>query len=202
MAQLTNGNDRLLYSGAEDDPIPTIRDCAVLPGHGGNYALNVVWERSGRRFGASVQLQYHSPLDGVILIDQASGEQLVLSIADVRAFLANGYEFDRESPVYFSELRPELPPRIAVTVRHSTAMGGGTMALFRYVNWLTDMGAEVTVFSDDFHPRWTTLNARFRCITDDRSRYGIGAQTSSSRRADLRLLGQFRKLPPSIGIRL
>jgi glycosyltransferase involved in cell wall biosynthesis len=84
--------------------------------------------------------------------------------------LAGGYDFTKASlPHDWSETG--IPPSVGVVVRWSEALGGGTIVLCRYVNWLAALGCKVTVYSNDLErPTWMGLNADFRSILDPHAR--------------------------------
>jgi glycosyltransferase involved in cell wall biosynthesis len=62
-------------------------------------------------------------------------------------------------------------PSVAFTVKCSTTMGGGTLNVFEYANWLYSLGVDVAVYSDDKPPDWMDLKGRFYHIEDVRERY-------------------------------
>jgi glycosyltransferase involved in cell wall biosynthesis len=63
------------------------------------------------------------------------------------------------------------PPEVAVLVRAGSSLGGGTIILYRYANWLVELGCRVTVYSDDQrHPSWANLKAAYRTIIDPQER--------------------------------
>ena len=147
-----------------------IRECTVSPGHDGAFELKVSCEIEGTSFGCTAEMPYDAPFDELRVTNSSGGRATVTS-RDLAQYLSSGYDFDRESGAYLAALEPNEPPRVAFTIRYSSAMGGGTINLYRYINWLTDLGIDVAVYSDDVPPAWTTLNARFICIDDDQQRY-------------------------------
>lgn len=63
-------------------------------------------------------------------------------------------------------------PRIAFTVLAGSQRGGGTLQLYRYANWLVDLGFSVTIYSNDpIYPDWADLKARYLYTLDGYERY-------------------------------
>ena len=140
--------------------------CTITPRHDGTYDLFLRWALGGRDQDATWNIPYGTPLDRLTWADRETGEELVLTRERLSAFLSCGYDIARQSSRAAGE-----PPRVAFTVKHSTAMGGGTINLYRLANWLTDLGVEVAIYSDEAPPTWTTLNTRFHHIPDECERY-------------------------------
>lgn len=156
-------------------PAVVIRDCSISPRHDGSFVLTFSFEREGVVIEGTTKVNYDASLDEVTLAC-LSDEQVTVTYREILDHLSARYDFERESVSCCPGGQPEMPPSIAFTVRHSTAMGGGTLNIFRYINWLTDLGCRVTVYSDDYPPAWMSVNARFKCITDDQARYGAIAE--------------------------
>ena len=52
--------------------------------------------------------------------------------------------------------------RLAVTCHDPQQVGGGNTILFRYINWLAELGVQTTVYSCGAPPTWTRVEACFR----------------------------------------
>jgi len=83
----------------------------------------------------------------------------------------NGYVFPTEVS------NAKVQPRVAFTIKSSSAKGGGTINVYRYVNWLVALGVDVTIYSNDQKPDWTTVSARFVVEQDDAKRYALIDET-------------------------
>jgi glycosyltransferase involved in cell wall biosynthesis len=84
--------------------------------------------------------------------------------------ICGGYDFAAAcaQPTWSAERKP----RIAFTVLAGSQRGGGTIQLYRYANWLVDLGFSVTIYSDDATPpAWADLKARYVAIESDIPRY-------------------------------
>lgn len=101
-------------------------------------------------------------------LKNVDGSTLNITLPELFKVIANGYN-------YATALQHTLPknPRIAMTVMAGSQKGGGTIQLYRYANWLTDLGYRVTIYSNDqcSSPTWTNLKCHYRVIADDYARY-------------------------------
>ena len=74
--------------------------------------------------------------------------------------LLDGYNFYNEREKYLSEKIAH--PEIAFTCHDPNIIGGGNVILFRLINWLSDLGIKVTVYSCGKPPSWKRVSARFK----------------------------------------
>jgi len=143
-----------------------LRDCTIVPSREGTYGLLLHCEIDGRPLTCGSAVAYDSPLNEIAVKDGDEGRTGVVTAADLCACLGRGYDLGAQPP-----LPREGPARVAFTVRAGDTMGGGTINLYRCVNWLAEMGVEVAVYSDSLAPEWTSVNARYHSIRDASARY-------------------------------
>lgn len=150
---------------------PRLGACAVVPTFEGeaHVALSLVEPERTRVVVARLPLS--GTVEGASVRHPTSGKLLRFAPAEILEALCSGYDVERE--VRRAAARPAAgkPVQVAFTLRASTVRGGGPATVFRYVNWLADMGVEVSVYSDDHPPSWLAVNARFHRIPDAPERY-------------------------------
>ncbi|MBK9517839.1 MAG: glycosyltransferase [Anaeromyxobacter sp.] len=144
---------------------------AIDPGHDGTFELAVTFQEGLHRFGGRARFPCAAPLGAPSLPNPVTGAAVAVTPGDLLDFLANGYDQPREAAAVLAGAAAGASPRVAFTVRSSSVKGGGTLTLFRWVNWLAELGVAVAVYSDDYPPDWTTVNARFHCLPDPAVRY-------------------------------
>jgi glycosyltransferase involved in cell wall biosynthesis len=144
----------------------------IDPGFDGKYELHVEIVQDGRRYGGSARFPYSTPLGDFSFPCPATGAPIPFTSADIFDFLAAAYDLERASSRLLEQAASGAAPRVAFTVSASSVKGGGSIMLFRLVNWLSDLGVEVTVYSDDALPDWTSVNARFHRAVEPADRYG------------------------------
>lgn len=80
------------------------------------------------------------------------------------------YDFSKVPP--FKSVQRGEKPTIAFTVMSGSQVGGGTIQLYRYANWLSALGFSVTIYSNDQnYPSWAGLQGRYYGIDNDFERY-------------------------------
>jgi glycosyltransferase involved in cell wall biosynthesis len=77
---------------------------------------------------------------------------------ETRRALLNGYEFPAQVGPAGGTMR------IAFTAHDPAIIGGGNTILYRYINWLAELGVRVTLYSCGGLPHWTRVTARVRCF--------------------------------------
>lgn len=77
----------------------------------------------------------------------------------IKKSLLNGYQF----PEFPASL--ERGHKIAFTCHDPSIVGGGNLILFRYINWLSELGITSTVYSCGSLPSWTRVSAEFRLFS-------------------------------------
>lgn len=144
-----------------------IWNAGIEPDHDGTYQLELIFLEDGRRFGGCGRLPYSKVIGELKIQRPSNGGPVSVTSTDLLEHLAAGYDVERETSANLAT----APARVAFTVKSSSIKGGGTITLFRYANWLADLGVEVGIYSDDFPPEWTTVNARFHRFPDPAARY-------------------------------
>ncbi|WP_243688134.1 glycosyltransferase [Geotalea toluenoxydans] len=148
-----------------------ILNCFVSTTYDGLYHLCFDYRNSsGRIFTSMVTLPYGQELANLKLTDQ-HGNELNISGESLYAVFANSYDFAASSSEYFGNpAATSVKPAIAFTIRHSSIKG--PITVYRYINWLAELGFKVSVYSDDDPPDWVELKATFYKIVHDNGRYG------------------------------
>ncbi|WP_224983685.1 glycosyltransferase [Geomonas agri] len=163
-----NASDRPQRKTGSTTPIT---ECMVMAGEPGKFLLLLACEKNGVQHKGALSLPYTASLAPLTLAHRASGEQVTVTPEQIKDFLSYGYDFDTESEIYAAGRRTGERPRVAFLINDPTYMGGGTIVFCRYINWLADMGVEVTLYTEGPLPSWTTINARIRSIPDFKERY-------------------------------
>ena len=98
-----------------------------------------------------------------------------------------GYEFtDGLLSDYFNPkfLQPKTngvmlnrPPKIAFVMRYTDIMGGGVKVAYKHMQWLSDLGCEITIYSDAPKPEWINLPGKFIRVKDHYEINNINADT-------------------------
>lgn len=117
---------------------------------------------------AEQQIDASHGLASVELHDQQSGQSLTLTAHDIYRCWACSYDFQRE---WDSLLASGKRPSIAFTVLAGSVLGGGTIILYRFAQWLSELGFTVTIYSNDAAPGWIDLSCRYVSIENDDERY-------------------------------
>jgi len=144
----------------EPDPRP-LATCAVIPDHDGTWEIELRLEGGRRTPGGKVRLRCAEPVRAVAVPFLPEGQSRMVEPGEMLAHLSAGYDLERASAELAARRTAGEPARIAFTAVRTDLLGGGTNNLVRLANWLTDMGAEVGVYSDTPLPTWVQLNARF-----------------------------------------
>lgn len=76
----------------------------------------------------------------------------------------NGYSFPTDTP-------QSTPLKVAFTLKSSSVKGGGPIMVYRYAEWLSRLGIEVAIYSDDAPPERLTLSATFHYFEYEVERY-------------------------------
>jgi glycosyltransferase involved in cell wall biosynthesis len=89
--------------------------------------------------------------------NQASQPELFeIPLDEIRRALLGGYEM----PAQVGQAGEKA--RIAFTTHDPAVIGGGNTILFRYINWLAELGVPATLYSCGGTPHWTRVCARVR----------------------------------------
>lgn len=105
------------------------------------------------------EIPYLAPLSSYI-----SGTGVALNEEVILRSWLNGYSFPTDIPL-------PRPPRVAFTLKSSSVKGGGPIMVYRYAEWLSRLGVEVAIYSDDLPPDWISLAAKFHYFENEVDRY-------------------------------
>ncbi|MEW6571399.1 MAG: glycosyltransferase family 4 protein [Nitrospirota bacterium] len=83
-----------------------------------------------------------------------------ISDNEIKKSLLDGYNFQSECISYQSDHANDI--QIAFTCHDPNIIGGGNIILFRFINWLSDLGVKAIVYSCGSLPTWTRVCAKFR----------------------------------------
>ncbi|MBF0529063.1 MAG: glycosyltransferase, partial [Deltaproteobacteria bacterium] len=85
----------------------------------------------------------------------------------IKTALLGGYDFSKASTKLLHKASSN-PIRVAFTCHDPSIRGGGNTIIFRYANWLEELGIPVSIYSCGRPPFWTRVQARFRFFSDYR----------------------------------
>ncbi|MEW6571398.1 MAG: glycosyltransferase, partial [Nitrospirota bacterium] len=149
-------------------------DCQFIPNLDGYYTIRIscIFDTK-ETFTIQSRLSYTEPLQVIRIIDPFTKKSFKITPNSIFSLWANGYDFIKESQNFLkNRLTINIKPRVAFTVLNSSILGGGPSIIFRYANWLADLGVDVAIYSNDSPPQWISLNkVRFHNIPDDPQRY-------------------------------
>lgn len=69
-------------------------------------------------------------------------------------------------PVEKNKSKINRSPKVAFVMRYTDIIGGGVKVAFKHMQWLSDLGCEITIYSDAPKPEWTKLPGRFLRVKD------------------------------------
>jgi glycosyltransferase involved in cell wall biosynthesis len=153
--------------------VPPLEAVRFLPIADSRYALNIrMRSTEGRFFNAQSDFHYTAALDLFEAIDPFTKDRYNVSIQDIYRFWSAGYDFQKASEEYAVNVFQNGEKRsVAFTMMNSSVSGGGPMMVFRYANWLTDLGVDVRIYTNDKAPTWMDVKATFVVVNDDAERY-------------------------------
>ncbi|MBI4686998.1 MAG: glycosyltransferase [Nitrospirae bacterium] len=155
-------------------PAADVIDCVIIPRiDKGVFNTGMkIRGTDGQIFHLNGEWAYTDFRRGMTITNPLNGEKLNLTLKSIFELWSGRYDFEREAKNYLCTITSKMErPRIAFTIKNSIMLGGGTLILFRYVNWLVELGVDVAIYSDSKPPDWTTVKARFHHIPDPRERY-------------------------------
>jgi glycosyltransferase involved in cell wall biosynthesis len=176
----------------EPKPVPTIRDfiledsrlkvkkanvfysrlLVTEPAEEGLYSLRFGFKNISKKWENTVSASYTKPFEEFLAVDPQTNEDLLVTAKDIYRALRRGYDFSAARCLFDQrQIGKNSPPSVAFTVKNSSTLGGGTLNVFEYANWLYDLGVDVAVYSDDKLPDWIDVKSRFYHIADTRERY-------------------------------
>ena len=142
------------------------------PQEDGLYSLRFGFGSPDKQWENTVGIPYTEPFKEFLTVDPQTNEDLLVTAGDIYRALRRGYDFTAACSSFCQKkFGNDARPPVAFTVKNSRTLGGGTLNVFEYVNWLCDLGFDVGVYSDDKPPDWMEVKGRFYHIEDIRERY-------------------------------
>ncbi len=123
----------------------------------GGYQVNSVGSSILRRRNSFGETTPRSPVRRTK--EARSASLLEICGSEIKQGILQGYDFEAEAAASQGPIH-----EIAFTCHDPNIIGGGNTILFRLVNWLTQLGIRVTVYSCGSLPAWTRVEARFACF--------------------------------------
>ncbi len=161
-----------------DVPKITPSEVKVFPLFDGNYILDVSGiSKNGNSFNDKGILSYSESLKNLRFTDPYTNKRVTVSADAMFNLWSAGYDFTSELVKSYKKiLKSNDRISVAFTIRNSSILGGGSLILYRYINWLSSLGVDVAIYSDDVAPTWTDIKARFYHIKDEVERYASIAE--------------------------
>ncbi|MBN2183275.1 MAG: glycosyltransferase [Sedimentisphaerales bacterium] len=146
--------------------------CMPKTSSDGLYYLKFVLSNNNRQWDAEITNGYNEPFKEFTVVDPVTKENLLVTAKDIFDSLKRGYDFSA-AQAEFRRTRANINrrPSVAFTIKYSSIIGGGTLNVLEYANWLSDLGVDVAIYSNDKPPEWMEIKGRFYCIEDTRERY-------------------------------
>ncbi len=142
------------------------------PQEDGLYSLRFGFGNKDKQWENTIGIPYIEPFKEFITVDPQTNEDLLVTAEDIYRALRRGYDFiAARSSFGRKKFSNNARPSVAFTIRYSSVLGGGTLNVFKYANWLSDSGLDVAVYSDDKLPDCVNIKGRFYQIEDVRERY-------------------------------
>jgi glycosyltransferase involved in cell wall biosynthesis len=134
------------------------------------YVLEVEIIEHGLSTTNRVRRRYSDPVPHLLGTSPYTGQKIEISPALLYSIFSGGYNMSSQLSVR-AESSSGVRAKVAFTIKWPNVKGGGSMMVYRYANWLADLGIDVTIYADGNPPDWTSLNVHYiRCI-DEASRY-------------------------------
>jgi len=138
----------------------------------GTYNLHFVFGDNGKKWENKKIAPHTKAFKEFLVTSPDTREDFLITPRDVYQCLKQDYDFFAAySSFRQSRISGNSRPAVAFTVRDSSIVGGGTANVFRYANWLSDLGVDVAVYSDDKPPDWIDVKGKFHYIKDCQERY-------------------------------
>jgi glycosyltransferase involved in cell wall biosynthesis len=162
------------YSELPDAPISS---CRFIPRQDNSYALRMeVSASKDNFFVVECKGSLDQPFRAILVTDPFSGLLYKVNTRLLYEFWLNGYDFTREVRT-LQHRTDDAIPSVAFTVKWTSGVGGGPAMVYRFANWLTELGIRTTIYSSDPFPDWTDLKAVYKHIADDAARYAAIDET-------------------------
>lgn len=138
--------------------------CSVLPGTDETYAIQVEIIERGLSVISRVLRRYPEPVPRLLGTGPYTGKNFEISPAFLSSTFSGGYDLS-SNILARTESSSTVRMNVAFTIMWSNVKGGGTTMVYRYANWLADLGIDVTIYADEVPPEWTSINVRYiRCV--------------------------------------
>ncbi|MFN8008424.1 MAG: glycosyltransferase [Terriglobia bacterium] len=171
--------DGIQTSSAPDSEELVPTECQFYPWMDGTYSLWLrIADKDGQTFTVNGRLPYEIPPLVLNVSEPGSKNPHPIPIASVFKLWAGNYDLERaEQKMAQERLESGRVPSVAFTIRDSSILGGGTQIVYRYANWLSDLGIDVAIYSNDAPPAWMQIKGKFHQIEDDLARYAAIRET-------------------------
>ncbi len=156
-----------------NSPDVKLADLKITPTLNGNYILNALCHsNTGKFFNVSGTFPYTENFDPLKITDPFTKKEYKLTDSILYNFWTNNYNFSEASEnIQKNILNDSYQPSVAFTIPNSSIMSGGTIIAYRYANWLSELGVETAIYSNDKAPDWLNLKVKFYQISSDAERY-------------------------------
>ena len=146
--------------------------CIPTASSDGLYYLNFIFAGKTEQWDKKITNTYNDPFKEFLVVDPTTKENLLVTAKDIYNALKKDYDFlAARSKFLQARSGVNKRPSVAFTVKSSSIIGGGTLNVFEYANWLSDLGVDVAVYSNDEPPDWMDIKGRFYYIEDAKERY-------------------------------
>jgi len=136
------------------------------------YYLYFVFSDNGKKWENAKTALLTEEFKEFLVLNPDTKEELLITPKDIYQFLKQDYDFAAaHRALRQSRIGNNSKPAVAFIVADSSVKGGGTENVFRYANWLSDLGVDVAVYSNDQPPDWVNVKGRFHYIKDLQERY-------------------------------
>ncbi len=155
-------------------PAAHLVHCFFFPRLDGSFTLRIGWEpqKGAGLYTQEQTFPYSMGIQAFQVVDPATHRLYKILPSDIFKLWSGGYDFVAESQRFIQRFRSAgAKPAVAFTLLNSSIQGGGPMMVYRYANWLVDLGVDVTIYSNDKAPQWISLKANFQTIPDEHQRY-------------------------------
>jgi len=155
--------------------LPNVRivNCKTIPQLNGKFIINTVClDENGREFKSNGQLDYAETFESIQLYNVNNGKKYLLTTEDLFEFFVNKYNFTKSTEFYLTNnILSNKKQNVAFSIPSASSQSGGAMIAYRFADWLSKLGVEVSIYSEDKAPTWFNLNVRFKTIGETNTRY-------------------------------
>ncbi len=138
----------------------------------GLYNLYFLCANNGKKWENVKTTPYTQPFKEFLVVDPETKEELLVTAKDIYHSLRHGYDFcTAYSTFHRNRVKENLKPTVAFTMLNSSFKGGGTTNVFNYIKWLSELGVDVSIYSNDEPPDWIDVKSKFHYIPKAAKRY-------------------------------